>query len=136
MFDHVQRRRLAIQPAREDALELTLGIANVDLDERAGERLHFPRRGRLAGAQPHDDVADPHRLAGTQREIAREAVALVEEPEHGDSLRHGRRPRLDIGHRLRDVHGLDHLVVGFDIALRRTARAAAACDEQSRHDPK
>jgi hypothetical protein len=50
MLDDVQRRRLAVQPAREDALELALRISDIDLDEGAGERLNFPGRGRLAGA--------------------------------------------------------------------------------------
>jgi hypothetical protein len=67
-----------------------LRVADVELDEGAGEALHFPRRGRLAGAQPHDYVADAHRLAGLQSQVARQAVALVEESDHRDAVTHRR----------------------------------------------
>ena len=35
----------------------------------------------LAGAQPHDDVADARRLAGLELEVAPQPVALVEQPD-------------------------------------------------------
>ena len=61
---------------------------DVDLDEGAGELLLFPRSCRLAGAQTHDDVLPPDRLAGMERHVLDDAVALVEDAEHGDALRH------------------------------------------------
>jgi hypothetical protein len=66
----------------------------IDLDEGAGQLFLFPRRCRFAGEQPNGDVLDPHRLARPQREIADDSIALVEQPEHGDALSHGRYPGL------------------------------------------
>jgi hypothetical protein len=103
MLDDVERRRFLVQPAGEDALPALLGVAHVELDEGAGQRLDFPRRAGLAGAQPDDDVAHPHRLAGLQAEVARQAVALVEQAQHRDPLRHRRRPGGQGGHRLGNV---------------------------------
>jgi len=60
VLDDIQAGRFLVEPAGEDPLELALRVAHVDLDEGAGQLLDLPRRGRLAGAQPHDDVADPH----------------------------------------------------------------------------
>jgi len=78
------------------------------LHERAGQVLLFPRRGALAGAQADDHVADAHRLAGLQRHVARLAVALVEQTEHGAPLRHRRRAIRRIGTRRQ----IDHRHVG------------------------
>jgi hypothetical protein len=61
---------------------------DVDLDEGAGQLLRLPRRGRLAGAQLHLDVLPPRRLTGVQSDVADDAVALVEDCEHRDPLRH------------------------------------------------
>ena len=66
VLDDVERRRFLVEPARKDPLELALRVAHVELDEGAGQLLHLPGRGRLAGAQPDDHVADAHRLAGPQ----------------------------------------------------------------------
>jgi hypothetical protein len=84
-------------------VELALGIAHVELHERAGQRLHLPGRGGLAGAQPDDGIADPDRLARFQRDVARQAVALVEEAEDRHPLRHRRGSRRFGGDGLRDV---------------------------------
>jgi hypothetical protein len=79
MFDHVEGRRFLVEPAGEDPVPVALRVADVELDEGAGQRLHLPRRARLAGAQANDRIPDSDRLAGLESEIAREAVALVEE---------------------------------------------------------
>ena len=123
MLDDVERRALLPQPAGEDALELALRIAHVDLDERAGQPLLLPGRGRLAGEQPDDDVADPHRLARAQAEVPLLKVALVEQVEDGHPLGHRRRPGRNLRHRLvdRDDLGLA-LVAG--VPLGRTAGTA------------
>ena len=101
VLDDVERRRFLVEPARKDPAELAVRAAHVELDEGAGKLLDLPGRGGLAGAQPHDHVADPDRLAGPQRQVAREAVALVEQAEHRDPLGHRRRAGREPGHGLR-----------------------------------
>jgi hypothetical protein len=127
VFDHVERRRLLVEPSGKDALELALRIAHVDLDEGTGQLLYLPGGGGLAGAQADDHVAGAHRLARSKREVARNAVPLVEEPDHGDPLRHRRRSRSDGSHRLGHVDrlrlGLRLLPLG--LGLRRVPPAAA-----------
>jgi hypothetical protein len=145
VLDDVERRAFLVHPARKDPPELPLGIGNVDLDEGAGQLLILPRRRRLAGAQPDDDVADPHRLAGPHGKVARDAVPLVEELHHRDALGHGRRAGRDFGHRLRDVDdlgfGLGVLFLSL-LALGRAGRPAGGenggqgrrgCDRRPAH---
>jgi hypothetical protein len=103
VLDDVERRGFLVEPAGKGAAELALRIAHVELDEGAGEALHLPWRGGLAGAQTDDDVADPHRLSRLQREVARQAIALVEEADHRHALQHRRGARGDGGDGLRDV---------------------------------
>jgi hypothetical protein len=107
VLDDVERRRFLVQPAGEDALVAAFAIANVELHESAGQLLHLPWRGRLAGAQAHDDIAGSRRLAGPQGELAHLAIALVEQPQGGDPLRHRRRAGREARHRLRDIDRLD-----------------------------
>ncbi|CUS45330.1 hypothetical protein MGWOODY_Smn1184 [hydrothermal vent metagenome] len=57
----------------------------------------LPRRGLLAGAQADDHIADAHRLARLERDFARRAVPLVEQPDHRDTLRHRRRTERRVG---------------------------------------
>ena len=61
---------------------------DVDLDEGAGELLRLPRGSRLARAQPNDHVLPADRLARMERDILDDAIPLVEDSEHRDSLRH------------------------------------------------
>jgi hypothetical protein len=123
VLDDVEPRRFLVEPARKDPPEgLGTRIADVDLDEGTGQLLHLPGRRRLAGAQPHDDIAGADRLARVQGEFTHLAVALVEQPQHRDSLGHRRRPGRQLGDGLRDVDGLDFfriLVVLLLGALRR-----------------
>jgi hypothetical protein len=109
-----------------------LGIAHVELDEGAGQLLDLPRGGGLAGAQADDDVADPHRMARLERQIARQAVALVEQADHRDPLRHRGRSGRFVGHGLGDVDRLG-LGRGLDLALAlgRALRPAAGERGQS-----
>ena len=130
MLDDVERGRFLVEPPGEDALELVLRVADVDLDERAGQLLDFPRRGRFAGAQPHDHVAGAQRLAGLHGQIARNAVALVEQADHRHPVAHRRRPRRDRGHGLRNVDRL-RLVDRFDLGLfLRLGHVAVAAGER------
>tara|TARA_Y100000296_G_scaffold64189_1_gene75127 strand:- start:114539 stop:114925 length:387 start_codon:yes stop_codon:yes gene_type:complete len=69
------------------------------LNERAGFGHLFPGRGALAGRKPDDRIADTARFAWLHLQIAGFAVALVEQRDGGDALRHWRslacRSRLD-----------------------------------------
>jgi hypothetical protein len=94
VLDHVERRTFLVEPAREDPVPLLVGPLDVDLHERAGQLVDFPWGGRLAGAQPHDDVLHPDRLARLKRQVLDDAVALVEQAEHGDAVLHWRHARL------------------------------------------
>jgi hypothetical protein len=94
MLDDIERRRLLVQPARENAVPALVRLLDVELDERAGQLFLFPRRGRLARAEPDDEVLPAGRLAGVERDILDDAVALVEDPQHRDPLRHRRHPAL------------------------------------------
>jgi hypothetical protein len=77
VLDNIQRWRLLVQPPGENALELIFGYLALDLDEGARELLVFPGRRHFAGAQADDDVLDTQRLAGPERQVANDAVALV-----------------------------------------------------------
>jgi hypothetical protein len=94
MLDRVERWRFLVEPAGKNPAPVLVRSLNVDLDERARQFLFFPRRGRFAGAQANDQVPPPRRLPGMQRDILHDAVALVEDAEHRDALRHRRRPAL------------------------------------------
>jgi hypothetical protein len=63
-------------------------LLDVDLDEGAGELLLFPRGCRLARSQAHDHVFPADRLAGVKSHVLDDAVPLVEDAEHGGTLRH------------------------------------------------
>jgi hypothetical protein len=96
VLDNVERRRFLVEPAGENPAPLLVRLLDVDLDERARQLLLFPRRRRLAGAKPHDHVLPANRLAGVQGHCLDNAVALVEESEHGNPLRHRRDPAFAI----------------------------------------
>jgi hypothetical protein len=60
-------------------------------------------------------------LARPKREVANDPVALVEQSQHGDALRHGRHARL-LGRRTRHV-GCDGLVFSNLVAAAATGRS-------------
>jgi hypothetical protein len=97
MLDDVERRRFLVEPTREDAAPALVAALDLDLDEGAGQFLCFPRGGRLARAQPYDDVLPARRLAGVEHDVLDDAVALVEDAEHRDALRHRRHALLAAG---------------------------------------
>jgi hypothetical protein len=130
VLDDVERRRFLVEPAGENPAPALVGPADVDLDERAGQFLFFPRRGRFTGAKPDDDVLPADRLARAQRDVLDDPVALVEDPEDRDALRHrrhsalpGRRRR-----RLRPRHG--RILLGILAASGQRER-----DQQGRGKP-
>jgi hypothetical protein len=96
VLDDVERRRFLVEPARKDPAPFLVRLLDVDLDERTGQLFFFPRRRRLARAQPNDHVLPAHRLAGMKRDRLHDAVALVEHAEHCDALRHRRHAALPV----------------------------------------
>jgi hypothetical protein len=126
MLDRVERRGFLIEPARKDPPPAVVRLAHVELDERAGQRFFFPRRARLAGAQAHDGILDPDRLARPKRQVADDAVALVEQADDGDPLGHRGNPFLPGDGRPRHIDG-DRL------AFLRLVRFAATGKQCQRH---
>ena len=80
-------------------------------------------------------MTSPNRIAwpGLQGELAHLAVALVEQPQHGDALGHRRRAGRLAGHGLRDVDGVG-LRFGrvLPVLLLGAARPAGGKGEQGR----
>jgi hypothetical protein len=72
-------------------------LLDVDLDESAGQLLLFPRRSRLARPQADDQVLPAGRLAGVQGHGLDDAIALVEDAQQRDALRHRCDPAITIG---------------------------------------
>ena len=101
---------------------MSVGPLHVHLHEGSGQLFGFPRSGRLAGPKTHGDVVDPHRLPGFQSQVPNDAVALVEQAEDRDALRHrsyaGKIPRSP-----RNVDGNRFIaldLVALAIAARRS----------------
>ena len=67
---------------------MCIGPLNVDLDEGSRQLFFFPRRGRFAGAKADDHIIPSRRLARMERDVADNSIALVEDPEDRDALRH------------------------------------------------
>jgi len=83
------------QPAGKGPPPLAiLGAAHIELHERAGFGNIFPRRGSLTGTQTDNRIADTQRLTGLHRQIAGQAVTLVEQADNGRSLSHRRTGQL------------------------------------------
>jgi len=110
---------------------LAVGSQPVHLDEGAGQLSRFPRRARLAGTQPYGDVLHPHRLAWPERQVADDAVALVEQTQHRHSLGHRRHaPQVGRSARHVDRHGL----VAFHLVNLLGALAARhECQQRDRN---
>jgi hypothetical protein len=98
------------------------------LNERAGQLLKLPRSARLASPQANRDILDPHRLARLQHQVANDAVSLVEQAQHGDSLGHRRNAQLfSRGTRHIDRNGL----VAFLFRLTGAVASARQCEERN-----
>jgi hypothetical protein len=88
VLDHVERRRFFVEPAGKNPVPALVRLLDVDLHEGAGELFLFPRRRRFAGAKAHDHVLPADRLARMERDVLDDAVALVEDAQHSNALRH------------------------------------------------
>lgn len=120
MLDDVERRAFLIHPARKYPAPIAVRTLDVELDERPGEPLGLPRRSRIAGAKPDQRILGADRLAGLEREIADDTIALVEQGDHRHPLGHRCHPGgVD---RRRQRFGGDLIV---DRSLVRLAIAAA-----------
>jgi hypothetical protein len=106
MLDHIERGRFLIEPAGEDPLELILRVANVHLHEGARQLLDLPGSRGFACAKANDHVVHPDRLPWLQRQVPRNAVALVKEAEHRHPLGHRRGAGRRFSDRLRNVDRL------------------------------
>ena len=125
MLDHVERRALLVQPACKHPLPIGIGAAHVELDEGPGQPLGFPRRGRIARAEADQRILGADRLARFQREVADDAVTLVEQSDDRHALGH-RRHTGGIDRR-RQLLRCD-LVLGDDLS-----RLGAAAGNRHRH---
>lgn len=86
MLDHVERRRVLEQPAREDLApgQRVVGscpLLDEDLDEGTLLFGLLPWKSPLAGREPHDDIAYAARFAGFQHDVLGQIVPLVEQAE-------------------------------------------------------
>jgi hypothetical protein len=97
MLDGVERRRFLVDPSGEDPAPLLVAALHVDLDESARELFLLPRSGCLASLQPDEQVLPASRLAGPERNVADQAIALVEEADDGDPVGHRSDSGLGIG---------------------------------------
>jgi hypothetical protein len=122
VLDHVERRRFLVQPAGEDAAPVLVSPLHIDLHERAGELFLLPRRGRFARAQSHDQVFPARRLPRVERDILHDAVALVEDAEDGDALRHRRYAALPRRRRRRLVCGWGRVLLLTPAPARAEAK--------------
>ena len=91
MLDNVERRRFQVNPTRKHPAELLVRAFDIELQERARQLLGLPRRGRFARRHPHDRITDAQRIAGLHLQIGGDAVALVEQSDHGGTFGHRRR---------------------------------------------
>jgi len=100
MLDDVQRRRLLEQPAGEHLAPVwSRGVLDHDLHECARQLVGFPIGRRLAGFKLDDEITDADALTWLQLQVTRQAVALVEDTQRGNPLRHGRVTFLGLNER-------------------------------------
>ena len=128
VLDDVERRRFLVEPAREDAAPASCRAAGrrAGRTRRSASPLPTARSSRRRAAD--DDVLPPRRLAGVKRDILDDAVALVEDAEHRDPLRHRRHAALaGCGRRRPAVAaGSGGVLLLAPLAARRRARAPSS----------
>jgi hypothetical protein len=99
MLDDVERGRFLVEPSREDPFPALVRLVNVDLHESPRQIFRLPRRRLFAGAQAHDHVLPANRLSGPQGHVLDDSIALVEDSQDRDALRHGSDTALARGRR-------------------------------------
>jgi hypothetical protein len=145
MFNHIEAGRFAKQPAGEHpAVPAGPTFADIDLNESTDLLRQFPRRGALAGREADDHRADLAALAGLERNVLREIVALVEQAKRGHAVFHrGCTARLGIGSR-RAGGGWSGGIKRDALGLRLTGAVASGeqkragsrrCEKPAPHDP-
>ncbi len=90
MLHDVQFGPFAEQPAGKATLPFAITFEREELDERAGICGHFPSRGLFAGTQAHHGTANADGFARLHFKVTHNAVALVQQADHGDALGHRR----------------------------------------------
>ena len=112
-------------------MPVLVAALDVDLNERPGQFLFLPRSACLARPESHDHVLPPCRLAGMEGDILHDPVALVEDSEDRDALRHGRDIGLLCACR-RGLFGRDLIrLLGPAAASRQAKRNQQGCGELS-----
>jgi len=96
----------------------------------------FPRRGALACREPHDHVTDAALLAGLDLDVARDVVALVEQPEHCHPVGHRRADPARGDHRRRGARQLLGDLGRFGFLLGRFVGARGEQQQRGRESGK
>lgn len=97
MLNDIAVRPFLEQPAREDALPLVLAmIKNNQLHECAGFWRRFPLGCSFASTKADHRATNANTLAGLQRDVPDQAIALVKEAEHRNPILHGSHPGIGI----------------------------------------
>jgi hypothetical protein len=118
-------------------------LLDIDLHKCPGELIRLPWRSLVASAQADDHVADPGGLPRLELELARDAVALVEQPKNRLALVHRRSRGVEHAGVWADCDyfraasciaraGGDHQVVGGVVARLLAAFACAEPEQQQR----
>jgi hypothetical protein len=111
-----------------------VGLLDIELNERAGERRRFPRSGGLARAQADDDIANAQRLSRLHRQVADDAVALVEQADHRDPLVHrGLADMLQHRALARVDHRAALVLLRRAVAAREQDRGSGNRQDDARH---
>jgi len=128
VLDDIAVGPFAEQPAGKIAAPLAVGTAaHVQLHEGAGFLHIFPGSRGLACLQADNGVADAQRLAGLHRQVAGQAVALVEQAYDGGALGHRRTGQAGL------VRVADRLALDLHrAALIRLWRIVATAGRQQR----
>ena len=130
MLDDVAFGPFFEQPPRKDAVPLVVTLfLHRQLDKSADFGRRFPRRCRIARAQPDDGAADPRGVAGAHFQIANQPVALVEQRDYRDALGHRRRTFNSAALVLHRAGAGDF---GFDLGHDVAAAGAAVTTRQHR----
>jgi hypothetical protein len=91
VLDDIAIGPVAEQPAGEVAPPLAVRAGtHIELNKSTDFLEIFPRRAGFACLEPHDRVADAQRFARLHRQVAGQAVALVEQADHRDPVAHRR----------------------------------------------